>query len=364
MRNLPRFGVAMLALLVAIGLQSTASAATREPIQNRAHHLYVTAMTGLADGYTAATAIAEARGELGMICPVPSATFVSSFGAPRTGHTHQGVDMMADFGTQVLAPEAGLFEGDGESFYLHADSGTTYFGTHNGGDLVASGSRVTRGQPISTVSNTGNASGRSPHLHFEIHPGDGPAVDPYPATLTACSVQIESAPIAQPRTMPRVTADQIRFCRYVVGNIGPRFVGCLHEGEGHHQGMRGHLWADYVRQARQFHRFLTGLAPRSCSGPADCPALIRAAFDYMGVGYRGSEAVAVATCESGLNPSARGGGGGNYAGLFQQSLTYWPERAARFGMAGASVYDPWANSVVSAGMVRDDGDWGQWACSP
>ena len=194
----PLAGV-MLALTVAISSQSLpASASQSEPIQTRARDRYVTAMTGLADGYTYATQLAEARGELGMACPVPSATFVSSFGAPRTGHTHQGVDMMADFGTQVLAPEAGLFDGDGESFYLYADSGTTYFGTHNGGDLVASGSRVTRGQPISTVSNTGNASGGSPHLHFEIHPADGPAVDPYPATLEACtrpvvrSVAIES----------------------------------------------------------------------------------------------------------------------------------------------------------------------------
>ena len=101
----------------------------------------------------------------------------------------------------------------------------------------------------------------------------------------------------------------------------------------------------------------------TCSGPGDCPALVRAAFARMGVGYRGDEAVRVMMCESGGNPSARNGSS-SASGLFQQLATYWPGRAATYGMAGRSVFDPWANAIVSAGMVRDTGGWSHWSCRP
>lgn len=101
----------------------------------------------------------------------------------------------------------------------------------------------------------------------------------------------------------------------------------------------------------------------SCSGPGDCPALVRAAFARMGVGYRGDEAVRVMMCESGGNPGARNGSS-SASGLFQQLATYWPGRAATYGMAGRSVFDPWANAIVSAGMVRDTGGWSHWSCRP
>ena len=326
LKRSPLAGV-VLALTVAISSQSLpASASQSEPIQTRARDRYVTAMTGLADGYTYATELAEARGELGMACPVESATFVSSFGAPRTGHTHQGVDMMADFGTQVLAPEAGLFEGDGESFYLYADSGTTYFGTHNGGDLVASGSRVTRGQPISTVSNTGNASGGSPHLHFEIHPGDGPAVDPYPATLEACT-----RPAAPPVTARTAT---IPTFRYGVMEIH-RYWNATH---GRIDGRTARVLTVYLNTVVG-NRLATYL-------------------DAISIPYEANWD-RVAACESGGNWAINTGNG--YFGGVQFSLATWQS----VGGQGLPSDNSKAEQIRRAEILRLRSGLGQWpVCGP
>jgi peptidoglycan LD-endopeptidase LytH len=128
----------------------------------------------------------------GFVCPVQGAvSFVDSFGAARSGgRTHQGVDMIAASGTPTVAPASGWVEHRGSSlgglsWWVHADDGTTYYGTHLSGYANEGAGRVQAGTVVGHVGDTGNAAG-TPHLHFEIHPGGGAAVDPYAQVAAAC----------------------------------------------------------------------------------------------------------------------------------------------------------------------------------
>ena len=126
----------------------------------------------------------------GKACPVAGAvSFVDSWGAPRDGHTHVGVDMMADYGTPVVAivsgtVSSGTSSSGGNMIFLSGEDGNSYWYLHNQQNLVTSGS-VRVGQQIATVGDTGNATG-IPHVHFEYHPGGGGAVHPYPVVASIC----------------------------------------------------------------------------------------------------------------------------------------------------------------------------------
>lgn len=76
-------------------------------------------------------------------------------------------------------------------------------------------------------------------------------------------------------------------------------------------------------------------------------------------GHSVTKAVSVARCESGLRPRARSA---YYGGVYQQAFSYWPGRARRFGHAGESIFDAYANIDVSLKMARAYG-WGQWGCA-
>jgi len=126
------------------------------------------------------------------ICPVQGPrAFGNDFGDPRGGgrRRHQGNDILAPRGTPVVAPVSGMVRQHnsslgGLSFYLNGSDGIVYFGTHLN-SYGASG-RVSAGTVVGTVGTTGNASGGPPHLHFEMHPGGGGAVNPYPTLRQYC----------------------------------------------------------------------------------------------------------------------------------------------------------------------------------
>jgi peptidoglycan LD-endopeptidase LytH len=126
----------------------------------------------------------------GLLCPVAGpSTFVDTWGAARSGgRRHQGVDMLSARGTPSVAVVAGTIRISqnrlgGNALWLNGADGNTYYYAHF--DHYGKGGAVNAGDVIGYVGDTGNARG-TPHLHFEVHPGGGPAVDPYPTARAAC----------------------------------------------------------------------------------------------------------------------------------------------------------------------------------
>lgn len=130
-----------------------------------------------------------------MFCPVDPATatnFIDSWGFARSGgRAHKGVDMMAAHGVATVAPVSGRVEHRGTSlgglsWYVYGDNGNTYYGTHLQSYANQGVGWVEAGTLIGYVGSSGNASPSGPHLHFEIKPGGGSSINPYPLTHAAC----------------------------------------------------------------------------------------------------------------------------------------------------------------------------------
>ena len=140
-----------------------------------------------------------------LIFPVVGpASFVDDFGDPRGQGRHEGNDIMATKKSVAVAVEAGTVKfwttswRAGCMLYLYGRSGTTYLYIHLNNDRTSgndntgacvqgiayarglkNGSRVKAGQMVGYVGDSGDADGGSAHLHFEVHPGDGGATNPY-----------------------------------------------------------------------------------------------------------------------------------------------------------------------------------------
>lgn len=146
--------------------------------------------------------------------------FISSFGFPRSGgRLHQGNDIFAPYGTPLFACERGVVTRmgvdslGGTKLWIVGESGTSYYYAHLAAFAVGllDGTIVEPGDIVGFVGNTGNAITTPPHLHFEIHPGGGPAIDPFPilkaaddATKLQASLQGSSATTAP--TLPGISA--------------------------------------------------------------------------------------------------------------------------------------------------------------
>jgi len=115
----------------------------------------------------------------------------SRFGAGRSGHTHEGHDVMADCGTPLIAARGGRVQYSG--YHGAAGNYLVIDGKGTGYDMgymhllepspLQAGMTVRTGEPIGVVGQTGSAS--ACHLHFEIWtaPGwyeGGSPIDPLP----------------------------------------------------------------------------------------------------------------------------------------------------------------------------------------
>jgi murein DD-endopeptidase MepM/ murein hydrolase activator NlpD len=96
---------------------------------------------------------------------------------------HEGLDIFAQSGTPLVASADGYVsqklvgELSGISVEITDDAGVQYFYAHMSAwaEGIQVGQRVTTGQVLGYVGNTGNAISTPPHLHFEIQPGGIPA---------------------------------------------------------------------------------------------------------------------------------------------------------------------------------------------
>ena len=131
-------------------------------------------------------------GNVDWVCPTGTAAvaFGDTWGAPRSGgRRHQGVDMIGPIGTPLLAVVDGVAEAKsntlgGITIWFRGADGNKYYYAHL--DHYAQLGAVHKGDVIGYMGQTGNARFSVPHLHFEIHPGGGAAVNPYPTVRAHC----------------------------------------------------------------------------------------------------------------------------------------------------------------------------------
>ena len=176
-------------------------------------------------------------------------------------HLHQGTDIFAARGTPVRAPVEGRVEFQSEgagglAAYVTAPDGTYYYMAHldRFASDVRSGQTVKQGRVVGFTGSTGNAEGGSPHVHFEIHPRGGGAVNPKPTLDKWVADAIKAVPGllgAYETGLPRPLTIAGMLRRLDAGSLG-----------GPTSGDGPQLWAKSVRRENGAVR----LTPIAASG--------------------------------------------------------------------------------------------------
>ena len=124
--------------------------------------------------------------------------FTDTWGQARSeGRSHEGTDVMGARGLALYATNDGVISkvstggrNGGNAIYLKIPNGTYFYYAHldSFAPGMAAGVPVKAGQIIGYVGSTGNT--QTPHLHFEVHPFGGAAVNPYAIlkAADACNV--------------------------------------------------------------------------------------------------------------------------------------------------------------------------------
>ena len=100
----------------------------------------------------------------------------------KTMNDHQGIDLLAPIGTEVISTVDGTIKdviksnrGKGNQVVVTNEKKYTLYYAYLGEVLVRKGQKINRGTVIARVGNTGLSL--APHLHYEVHYNDKP-VDP------------------------------------------------------------------------------------------------------------------------------------------------------------------------------------------
>ncbi|MGD9701927.1 MAG: M23 family metallopeptidase [Acidimicrobiia bacterium] len=193
-----------------------------------------------AAGHRHATAAAPPIVALAAAPVAPKCWYYDTWQAPRVGgRYHEGVDIGAELGKPVFAVATGTITGQyvdkpglraGNALRLMRADRTYFFYAHMQGfaDGITVGSKVQAGDVIGYIGQTGNAL--APHLHLEIHPNGGAAVNPYPSMKaigvcgSAAAVPAGGGPV-EPEPTPAPPAPAPAPSAGPVYNGGPPVVG-------------------------------------------------------------------------------------------------------------------------------------------